>query len=58
MKQLDAIGHYIATLHQIMGHDKAAAVIGQPPYNKDTCIMCLYDRGQASREDVIERLGI
>lgn len=58
MKQMDSVGVYIAQLHQMLGHDKAAQVIGQPPYNPNTCILCLYERGEATRDDVIERLGV
>jgi hypothetical protein len=57
-KQLDTIGWYIATMHQMLGHHKAAAALGQPPYNPESCILCLYERGKASREDVIEQLGV
>ena len=57
-KGLDAIGWYIATLHQVLGHAKAAAVLGQPPYNPDTCVLCLHDRNQATRADVINALGV
>jgi hypothetical protein len=54
---MDAIGWFIATLHQILGHDKAAAVLSQPPYNKATCVLCLYERGDATKQDVIDQIG-
>ena len=40
---LDSIGWFIATTHQLIGHDKTAAVIGQPPGNRDDCIICQYE---------------
>lgn len=55
---MDTIGWFIATLHQLLGHDKAAAVMGQPPYNKNTCILCLYESGKATKAQVIERIGV
>jgi hypothetical protein len=41
---LDTIGWFIATLHSQLGHDKAAAVIGQPPGDKTACVICQYER--------------
>lgn len=58
MKQMDVLGFYIATLHQMLGHDKAAAVLGQAPYNKNACILCLYEKGEATKADVIEAVGV
>lgn len=55
---MDIIGWYIATLHQLLGHDKAAAMLGQPPYNKATCILCLYERGKATKQQVIAAIGV
>ena len=40
---MDPIGWFIATLHQLLGHDKAAAYLGQPPGNRDDCILCAYE---------------
>jgi len=54
---MDAIGWYMATLHQLLGHDKAAQVLGQPPYNAEMCVLCLFERGKATREEVINRIG-
>ena len=58
MANLDTIGYYIIQFHQLLGHDKAAAFLGQPPYNRNMCILCLYDKGEATKEQVIERLGV
>lgn len=54
---MDAIGWYIATLHGLLGHDKAAAYLGQATYNVETCVLCLFERGKATREEVINRIG-
>jgi hypothetical protein len=47
---MDAIGWYIATTHQLLGHDKAAALAGQPPGNKDECVICRYERSHAEAD--------
>lgn len=57
-KRLDSVGWFIATTHQLLGHDKAAALIGQPPYNKNTCILCLFEHGKATKAEVIARIGV
>jgi hypothetical protein len=54
---MDQIGWFIATLHQLLGHDKAAVFLGQPPYNKNTCVLCLYERGDATKQDVVDQIG-
>ena len=41
---MDSIGWFIGTLHQFVGHDAAAAVIGAKPGAKTVCLMCLYER--------------
>lgn len=55
---MDTIGWYIATTHQMLGHDKAAAVLGQPPLNKNACILCLFERGKATKDQVIAAIGV
>lgn len=57
-KQLDTIGWYIATLHQLLGHRKAAAILGQPIGPAERCVLCLFEAGRASHADVIDRLGV
>jgi hypothetical protein len=54
---MDTIGWFIATLHQMLGHTAAARFLGQPVGDQTACILCRYENGHASREDVIERLG-
>jgi hypothetical protein len=41
---MDQIGWYIATLHGLLGHDTAAAVLGQDPGDKNACALCAYER--------------
>jgi hypothetical protein len=57
-KQMDTIGWFIATLHQMLGHTAAARFLGQPVGDRAECILCRYDSGQATRDEVIERLGV
>jgi len=40
---VDAIGWYIATTHQMLGHDKAALVLGQPAGDQAACLICRYE---------------
>ena len=41
---MDAIGWFIATTHGLLGHDKAAAVMGADPGDKSECVICAYER--------------
>jgi hypothetical protein len=50
--KLDTIGWFIATTHQLLGHDKAASVIGVPPGNSTECAICRYEKTH-SEEDRI-----
>lgn len=56
---LDALGWYIATLHEMLGHDKAAAALGQAPGDKAGCLICAYERDRTpeARAAVIEALA-
>lgn len=56
---MDQIGWLIATLHQLIGHDAAAAVLGQPPGDKAACLLCQYeaDPTQERRAAVIAAVG-
>jgi len=40
---MDPIGWFIATSHQLFGHDKAAAFLGVPPGDKNACVICYYE---------------
>lgn len=55
---MDAIGWFIATTHQLLGHDKTAALIGKPPGDKTACIICRYEQQptEANRQAVIDAL--
>jgi hypothetical protein len=57
VKQLDTVGWFIATLHQLLGHRSAARFLGQA-VGDSTCILCQYEKGAATREQVIERIGV
>lgn len=37
----------------MLGHDKAAAVLGQDPGDKSLCLLCKCERGEVGR-DVVE----
>jgi hypothetical protein len=54
---MDPIGLYIATMHQLLGHDKTAVFLGVPPYNPATCVLCCFERGEATKDDVQEAIG-
>ena len=56
---MDPIGWYIATLHSLLGHDKTAAVLGQPAGGKDQCVICLYEGHptETLRQEVIAAIG-
>ncbi len=51
---MDTIGWFIATTHQLLGHDKLAALIGQPTGDKAACVICQYeDRPSAERRQAV-----
>jgi len=51
---MDPIGWFIATTHQLLGHDKAAQVLGVPPGDKVGCAICRYERTHAE----VDRLAV
>jgi len=55
--ELDSIGWFIVTMHQLIGHDKTAVVIGVDTGDKAACIICLYEAGKATSYDVIQAIG-
>jgi hypothetical protein len=40
----DTVGWFIATTHQLLGHDMAAAVMGVPAYDRADCLICAFER--------------
>lgn len=54
---MDSFGWFIAALHQILGHRQTAAFLGEDPVDSAQCILCQYDTGEATRADVINRIG-
>lgn len=43
---MDSVGWFIATIHKLLGHDKAAAIVGHPEDSgrQAECIICAYER--------------
>lgn len=41
---LDILDWFIATLHQMIGHDKTAAVLAQPAGDQAECVLCRFER--------------
>lgn len=56
---MDVIGWFIATLHQVLGHDKAAAYLGQLSGDRSDCVICAYERqpDDEHRSAVIAAIG-
>lgn len=46
---MDTLGWYIANLHRLLGHDKAAAVLDQPPGDRRACLICRYERDPTAK---------
>lgn len=57
---MDPIGWFIATTHQILGHDKTAAFINMPSGDKTLCILCRYEAApsEVNRRAVIDAIGM
>jgi hypothetical protein len=51
---MDSIGRFIATLHNLIGHDKAAAFLGVPAGDRRHCLICQYEQ----RPDDIKRQAV
>ena len=56
---MDHAGWFIATMHQMLGHDKTAAFLGQPAGNRDDCVICQYEAhpDDTRRQAVISALA-
>jgi hypothetical protein len=56
---LDAIGWFIASSHQLLGHDTTALMLGQPPGDRAACLICRHERRptEATRQAVIRALA-
>jgi hypothetical protein len=57
---MDHVGVFIATLHQLLGHRKAAAWLGEryEEGEERDCVLCLYERGLATKQEVQDRIGV
>jgi hypothetical protein len=56
---MDHIGWHIATTHQLLGHDKAAAALGVPPGDKTACLICAFEAypTEENKRAVIDAIG-
>jgi hypothetical protein len=56
---MDAIGWFIVTSHNLLGHDKTAMLIGVPPGRKADCVICQYEArpDEIRRQRVLEALA-
>ena len=56
---MDPIGWFIATLHNLLGHDTAAAFLGQPAGDRRLCVICQYEQApdDLKRQAVIRALA-
>jgi hypothetical protein len=56
---MDPIAIFIARLHNLLGHDKAAAVLGGPVGDKRACVLCWYERNPTIERQrvVVSRIG-
>ena len=57
---MDPIGAFIATAHQILGHDVTAAVIGAQLGDKTLCLLCQYEKDPTGerRQAVVDAIGV
>lgn len=53
--ELDVIDHFVIVLHNVLGHVKAAAFLGEPAGDRAQCILCRYNRGEVAYEDVVKQ---
>lgn len=56
---MDPVGRLIASLHNVLGHDKAAAYLGVPAGDKRDCLICAYEAcpDDLARQRVIRALA-
>jgi hypothetical protein len=57
---MDAFGWFIATSHHLLGHDQTAALIRQPPGNREDCLICQYehDPTEERKQAVLRALSL
>lgn len=55
---MDPVGWFIATLHNLIGHEQAAAVIGGAMGDRGACLLCGYEAHptEEGRQAVIRAL--
>jgi hypothetical protein len=56
---MDSVAWFIATAHNLLGHDKTAALIGAGAGDKSRCLICAYERHptEERRQAVITALS-
>ena len=56
---MDVISWFITNLHQLLGHDKTAVIIGALSGDKRACLICQYeaDPSNEKRQMVIDAIG-
>ncbi len=56
---MDAIGLFIARLHNLLGHDTAAAFMGVLAGDRAACLLCQYERRptEEGRQAVMAAIG-
>lgn len=56
---MDQIGWFIATIHQMLGHDTGAAWMGVPAGDRAACVLCQYEADPSAerRQAVIDAIG-
>jgi hypothetical protein len=55
---MDAIGQYIATMHQTLGHEKTRQIVGGEDYPRKDCVLCQFEQGRATKQQVIDAIGV
>jgi hypothetical protein len=58
--KMDPIGWFIATTHQILGHDKCAQVLGVDPHDGEVCKLCEYEKNPSDegKREIIRSIGM
>ena len=57
---MDPIGRFIATAHQLLGHDVTAALIDMPAWDKALCLLCQYEAHPTAerKQAVVDAIGV
>ena len=57
---MDPIGRFLATAHQLLGHDVSAAFIGIGVGNRADCVLCQYEAHPTPerKQAVVDAIGV